>query len=271
VRWLGIDFSGDRRKWRPGCRTSNVWIADVRSGQKVPRICALGRVCGLAGQGEPFDRLVQLLAAGEFEVAGIDAPFSLPSGHVPEGGHDVLLTLVSHICGEPFPAAKDFFDAVTRTTPLKERKPLRVTERYWLRRRVNVRSTLWLQPRGGAPMTSACLCMLGRCHRPLWPWVREGRGILAETFPAAQLRQWGLAHEGYNGASTDAHATRKAILSGLSTRIEIGEFEGDLLASADALDSVLCALGAGAISDGEIASPPDADASIYEGWIAVHL
>jgi len=28
-KWLGIDFSGNHKMWRPRCRSSNVWIARI--------------------------------------------------------------------------------------------------------------------------------------------------------------------------------------------------------------------------------------------------
>src|SRR5262245_10690037 len=75
-RWLGIDFSGDHLMWRPNKRT-NVWIADVRRGRGQPVLHDLRRVTDLAGLASPFDRLSDVLRAGEFDAAAIDAPFSV--------------------------------------------------------------------------------------------------------------------------------------------------------------------------------------------------
>src|SRR5262252_834104 len=56
-RWLGIDFSGDHRMWKAGCRNSNVWIAKVRRGNQFV-LCDLRTVQELPGDGAPFHRLV---------------------------------------------------------------------------------------------------------------------------------------------------------------------------------------------------------------------
>jgi predicted nuclease with RNAse H fold len=50
--------------------------------------------------------------------------------------------------------------------------------------------------------------------------------------------------------------------------LEIGEFKQKLLDSADAIDAVLCAFAAKAVSEGELAT--QAEAFDDEGQIAVH-
>lgn len=50
-------------------------------------------------------------------------------------------------------------------------------------------------PRGGAAMTAACLKLLHEANCPIWPWQRSARRLLAEAFPAAQLRHWQLPHQ----------------------------------------------------------------------------
>lgn len=79
------------------------------------------------------------------------------------------------------------------------KKLWRHTESEWQTRGVNVRSTLWNGPRGGAPFTVACLTLLHRTGRPIWPWCRDEKNCLVEAFPAAQLRHWKLPFIGYNG------------------------------------------------------------------------
>lgn len=77
-RWLGIDFSGDKRKWSAGCSKSNVWIADIRPLNDVVQLVDLRRVQELLGDGSPFELLASLLAKRSFLAAAIDAPFSVP-------------------------------------------------------------------------------------------------------------------------------------------------------------------------------------------------
>jgi hypothetical protein len=77
--WFGIEFSGNHLKWRPGCATSNVWIADVRRDDDGLVLHDVRHVQKLPGSGDPFDRLATLLAARDYEAAGIDARFSIPT------------------------------------------------------------------------------------------------------------------------------------------------------------------------------------------------
>ena len=53
-RWLGIDFSGDNRKWSPRCSKSNVWIAEITPFDDRVRLQSLRRVQELEGDGSPL-------------------------------------------------------------------------------------------------------------------------------------------------------------------------------------------------------------------------
>jgi hypothetical protein len=120
-------------------------------------------------------------------------------------------------------------------------------------------------------MAAACLRLLHLAKRPVWPWSQTGGGLLVEGFPAAQLCQWGLKHEEYSGADDAARAARRCIVGALKTRVGFSPDAGQqMLASADALDAVLCAFAAIAVTNGSVAHPPAAEAHV-EGWIAVHL
>lgn len=96
----------------------------------------------------PFRRLCDELSKGDFNAAALDAPFS-------------ILT----VTGAP--------------PPLSLPKPLRATEAYWRDQGINVRSTLWNGPRGGAPFAAACITLLHRAGRPVWPWAKAP-GMLVE-------------------------------------------------------------------------------------------
>ncbi len=272
-RWLGVDFSGNHLKWRPGCTTSNVWVADVRSDAEGLRLHDLRRVQQLPGAGHPFDRLVALLAAGSYVAAGIDAPFSVPDQFVrPCGGHAAVLGLVAggQITGRPFVTGDDMVRRVVgRAPPLTPPKPMRATDALWASRGVNVRSPMWTGARPGAPMTAASLTVLHRTARPIWPWSTTPAGLLVEAFPAAQLKTWGVPHQRYDGRSSVGLQTRKDILKGLNARLGTGSWGQTLLDSADALDAVVCAFAAIAVSTSKIALPCTSQ-SATEGWVAVH-
>jgi predicted nuclease with RNAse H fold len=102
---------------------------------------------------------------------------------------------------------------------------------------------------------------------------RTGRGLVAETYPAAALHEWGFAHVGYKGPHKQA--TRVEILDslvatpGLSVAAAIAEL---CRASDHALDAVLCALIAKAVIEEQIHWPATAlqeERAKTEGWIAV--
>ena len=268
----GIDFSGDAKKWSPGRGRSNVWVATAHLHDDQGMVLtALRPVQALAGPAHPFDRLVELLARGEYCAAAVDAPFALPARHMPEGGFPMLLRDVAQLPadGRPFAKGEKLVAYGEKNASLAEPKPLRKTEQFW-QPHVSVRSTLWNGARPGAPFTVANLTLLARARRPVWPWCRPAVGLLVEAFPAGQLHHWELSHKGYSGDDLDGARAREKILTGISPRIEIpGDLRTACRESGDALDSVLCLFAAKAAAAGQ-APVDDATEVELEGWIAVH-
>jgi len=253
-------------------RRSNVYIAEVEIQQERPFLRKLQTVQELPGQEEPFQRLANLLKSKHFNAAAIDAPFSVPCEYLPCGGHKALLDLVAGIerpKNWPFPAAQDFVCRILSGRDLLSKKPLRRTELAWSKKKVNVRSTLWAGPRGGAAMTAACLTLLHQAQCPIWPWHRADQTrLLVEAFPAAQLCHWGMKYERYDGDSHERLTNRARLVASVSELIEISDetHRKQMELSADALDAVLCAFAAIAVSTGTLAqSPVPSD----EGQIAV--
>jgi hypothetical protein len=259
--------------WRPDCSRSNVWIADVRehNGQLV--LHNLDRVQALPGGAVPFARLAALLSDATYLAAAIDAPFSIPAVHASQGGHQALLSLVAQMpChGRPFPWGSDFVHVVAgQRPPLFPPKPYRVTEAHWIRQGINVRSTLWAGSRGGAPMTAACIRLLAQAGRRVWPWSHATPGLMVEAFPTAQLQLWGLPFSQYDGSHATAVATRMTILAGIAQRITLGGFQSIVAGSADALDAVVAAFAAVAVTRNALGHPVASVPAMSEGWIAVH-
>lgn len=269
--YLGIDFSGDQTKWGPKVSNSNVWIAKVDANSTKLNLIDLKQVQQLNCPGRPFEKLSMLLKNGDFEAAGIDAPFSVPKKFMQKGGHRKLLEIVSKVelNGRDFPKGIDFFQTVTRqSAKLEPLKPLRQTEQNWKSKGLNVRSTLWTGSRGGAPMTSACLALLKIANRPIWPLSQAScNGLLVEAFPAAQLKVWGLPYERYNNCNQ--RKNREEIVEGISSRINLGRYKKVATDCADALDAVLCSFGAIAVKNKVLEEEPDKFFK-DEGWIAVH-
>jgi hypothetical protein len=90
--------------------------------------------------------------------------------------------------------------------------------------------------------------------------------LLVEAFPAAQLATWGLTAQGYDRNPE----VRSSILEVLAPRLKLpGDLREKAAASADALDAILCAFAAIAVTEHQIRCLPPADTA-DEGWIAVH-
>ena len=260
--------------WSAGCRRSNVWIAEIqRSCCADDRfvLCDLKRVQQLPGDDHPFLRLGRYLAQRKFAAASIDAPFSIPARFVTSEGYPALLAKVSKLehSGRPFAAGKALVELVAQTDVLDPKKPLRATEQEWSARGVNIRSTLWAGPRGGAPMTAACIELLHLSGCPLWPWKSAGRGLLIEAFPAGQLKQWGLPSQQYSKNLKEHVENREKIVVGLESRMDLERWRETLLATADAIDAAVCALTAAAVTLKRLIKLPDVNVADREGWIAI--
>lgn len=277
MRWYGIDFSGDHTQWRQGASSSNVWIATIDEATDGRHLTSIERVqqLPLCFGDNPFNRLASLLQQRQFTAAGIDAPFSIPRQFVQRftSYSDLLDTIrTMHVQGRPFPDGISFVEEVTGCQPpLQPPKPLRRTEEI-RPTGVNIRSTLWAgRARPGAPMTAACLRLLAEAQCPIWPWSESTQpGLLLEAFPAAQLHTWKLPYQKYNDDAATAKEARQSIISDLTTRIHIPpDFMVMMLASADALDAVVCAFAAIAVTDGRIRHSPEPIAK-EEGWISIH-
>jgi Protein of unknown function (DUF429) len=273
MEFLGIDFSGNARSWRAGCATSNVWICRAKCGSNLkPAVTELHQVQCLAGNGPPFQRLADLLAERQFSAAAIDAPFSFPSRYVPTEGWLRLLQLVDALpvdAGASFPGAQSLIVLARTMSRLECLKPLRRTEKLWSDRKINVRSTLWWKPRGGAPFAAACMKLLATAgFPPCWPWSTQPEGLVVEAFPAAQLWSWKLPLQKYDGR--EGISVRQEVIWSLESRINFGKFRKAAEESADALDAAISSFAAIAAFRGN-AVQPDSDAIVArEGWIAVH-
>ncbi|MGI4894546.1 MAG: DUF429 domain-containing protein [Janthinobacterium lividum] len=104
------------------------------------------------------------------------------------------------------------------------------------------------------------------------PVDRSGVGVVAEVYPAASLRRWGLAHRQYKREGN--RAARQALVAALTHRVpwlDLGDQVTLCEDSDDALDAVVAALTARAAVLGHCDLPPEEDVSHArrEGWILV--
>jgi hypothetical protein len=266
ARFLGIDFSGGSGPWKAACSKPTVWIATLEAF----RLTDLRPVQDLPGDEAPFDRLVNLLHEGRFRAAAIDAPFSLPEAHMPAGGHPDLLKRIATMPtadDRPFPRGQAILDLAQGIRAFDTGiKVWRETERTC---GALARSTLWNGARPGAPFTAACLTLLSRAQRPIWPW-KDGPGMLVEAFPAAQLRAWELPNANYS--EPEERPLRAKIIATLEQRQHLDiapSFRKTMLASPDALDAVIAAFAGRAAANRQLrhVKPPTWK---LEGAIAVH-
>jgi hypothetical protein len=101
---------------------------------------------------------------------------------------------------------------------------------------------------------------------------RSGAGTVAEVYPAAALRVWGLAHRSYKGAANAA--ARGLLVDALRAAgpwLDLGPYEALCRRGDHAFDAVVCALVARAAATGRGTEPPAAqrDLAAREGWIVV--
>lgn len=96
---------------------------------------------------------------------------------------------------------------------------------------------------------------------------RSGAGPVAEVYPAAALKGWGLVHRGYKRGADGLDALVSAFLDGLG--LDAGRFDPLCRGSDDAFDAVVCAVVARAVALGRTTGPPEdlLPAAAREGWI----
>jgi len=252
-----------------------LWVAEAWLHDEAVQLDKIRPVQDLPGRGDPFERLSSFLNQPEEACAGIDAPFSLPASVLADNASEARERVKGLPRDErPFPTGAALVQEFAPEHGPRSNNILRETEREWQTRGVNVRSTLWAGPRGGAPFTAGCMLLLSRHRGSVWPIKHEPEPYvtLCEAFPAAQLQHWGLPRIKYNGPLADALVARRIIVEGLNERgLRLSaEHERICLGSADALDAVICLYAAAAVATETCVGPPP-ERTGQEGRIAVHL
>jgi hypothetical protein len=115
-----------------------------------------------------------------------------------------------------------------------------------------------------------CAGLLARLRDAGLDIDRAGSGAIAEVYPGASLRRWGLDTAGYR-ATTDARVRLVASLRDQAPWLSLDAFVDTMIGSADALDAVIAALSARASALGICPPPPAEHAQLarVEGWIAL--
>ncbi|MGH2725103.1 MAG: DUF429 domain-containing protein [Actinomycetota bacterium] len=240
---------------RPGSKVLGIDLAadPVRTGVAILTVGSdsVG-VTVEAGRGTD-EALVEL--ADDVDVVGVDAPLGWPEPFIE--------ALFLHQRGEPWPAADD---------PVHQRRLLskRRTDRF-------VKEVTGLDSLPVAADRIAAVAM--RCARLQTLWAegwggledRSGTGRLAETYPAAALKLWGLSYRLYKGR--EKAAERDALVGSLVVTapwLDLARAESACRMSDDALDAVVSGVVALGAKLG-VTQPPTAPADVRlaarEGWI----
>jgi len=98
--------------------------------------------------------------------------------------------------------------------------------------------------------------------------ARDGTGRLAEVYPAAALKIWGMPYRGYK--RSDGAVTRSELVTELRAEapwLDFGRFLDECRESDDALDAVISAVIARAVIGGSTRKPMDRNNALIEGWI----
>lgn len=104
------------------------------------------------------------------------------------------------------------------------------------------------------------------------PQLRDGSGRLAEVYPAASLKIWGLNGRGYKGRGIPEAERLGLLLAALEEQapwLDLGAHRDRITASDDLFDAVIASLTARATARRRTILPDDAhaEAARSEGWI----
>jgi predicted nuclease with RNAse H fold len=238
MRTLGVDLAAEP------LRTAMAWIEWSVDGARVTRI-----------ETRADDTLI-LEAIMNSDKAGIDCPLGWPDA---------------------------FVDFVTAHQTGNVEVPLGRPGRAW-RRDLALRVTDQIvhSVTGLSPLSVSadrightamrCAALLSGLALMGQPVDRSGEGIVVEVYPAASLHHWQLPYRGYKRAPNLANLeTLVDALRSTAPWLDLGAYEMVCRTSDDALDAVVAALTARAVSQG-MASAPDRqhlEIARREGWIAL--
>lgn len=115
-----------------------------------------------------------------------------------------------------------------------------------------------------------CAGLLSRLNSSGVEIDRSGAGLVAEVYPGASLRLWGLNTTGYR-TSEDLRAELLYSLKSKASWLDTGEVEDLMISSCDAFDAVIAAFAARAVSLGKYVAPEATQLGLahVEGWIAL--
>jgi hypothetical protein len=117
-----------------------------------------------------------------------------------------------------------------------------------------------------------CAVIQAKIAREYGPQARDGSGRLAEVYPAASLKLWGIHARGYKRRGAPEAEKLSSAVADLSVKapwLDLAEYRADLAASDDMFDALIASLTARATAVGGTLrpGPGHAAAALTEGWI----
>ena len=238
MRTLGVDLAAATRKTA---------AAVLEWGNGTARLAHLALDVG-------DEEIVRLFGASD--MTGIDCPVGWPDAFLP--------FLAGHLAFEPHPVLD--YDGIEGRRLLAYRD----TDRFVTARTGLI--PLSVSADRLALPAMRCAVIQAKIARDHGPQARDGSGRLAEVYPAASLKSWGLLARGYKGRGGTETQRLTVLLHALQQAapwLDLAGHEDRLAGSDDMFDALIAALTARAVALGVTLRPDAAHvrAALTEGWI----
>jgi predicted nuclease with RNAse H fold len=198
------------------------------------------------------------------DKTGLDCPLGWPSRFV--------ATILAHHQGEPLPAPARFEERADGRPGLDALRFRLTDDLTWKATSMRPPLSVSTDLLGVVALRAAHL--LDALAATGAPVPRDGSGPVAEVYPAAALRRWGIRPtRSYKSATSEARSVREHVLR--SVEAGLGwtlpeDVRAQCTDSHDHLDALVCALVARAVLVGDTRwprSPDERAAAHQEGWI----
>jgi len=193
---------------------------------------------------------------GSSDMTGIDCPVGWPDAFLP--------FLAGHLAFEPHPVLDH--DGIAGRRLLAYRDTDRFVTAHTGLIPLSVAADRLAHP------AMRCAVIQAKIAVEHGPQARDGSGRLAEVYPAASLKSWGLPARGYKGrggAETQRLAGLVDELEQAAPWLDLAGYGERLAASDDMFDALIASLSARAVALGATIRPDatHAMAARTEGWI----
>ncbi|MHC3471331.1 DUF429 domain-containing protein [Streptomyces sp. 7R007] len=208
------------------------------------------------------EALLDLVRAAD--KTGLDCPLGWPSSFV--------ATVLAHHEGRPLPSPARFGERADGRPGLDALRFRLTDDLTWKTTSTRPPLSVSTDLLGVVALRAARLLdALGASGTPV---PRDGSGAVAEVYPAAALRLWGVRlGRSYKNGTAEARAVREEVLRPIETGLACPlppSARSRCLDSHDHLDAFVCALVARAVLVGDTRWPQTGDeraAARQEGWI----